>query len=303
MFLHHYEISPFSEKIRLMFGYCNMSWRSVICPSIPPRPGLDPLTGGYRKIPVAQDGADIFCDTRIISSEIANLQNKPLLAKENCDREANDFIDRVDLELFLAAAACISPLQSLRTLLKTNSAIQTARFIQDRVTMMSGSPITAPTARRAKQYLSGHYRELESRLSDSKFLFEEEPCVADFSAYHALWMMHAFGTAPYPKRCTAIDRWYGAMTAFGHGQSQKASSDAAFSAAKQATPRPLPATNVKDSNLGRDVAIQPADYGREQVVGTLLSSTKERWIVARQTHELGTLHVHFPKEGFAIKRI
>jgi hypothetical protein len=29
---------------------------------MPPRPLLDPLTGGYRRVPVLQVGADIYCD-------------------------------------------------------------------------------------------------------------------------------------------------------------------------------------------------------------------------------------------------
>ena len=73
MILHHYPMSPFSEKIRLMFGYADMEWLSVISPESPPRPIVEPLVGGYRRIPVAQSGADIFCDSRLIADEIANL--------------------------------------------------------------------------------------------------------------------------------------------------------------------------------------------------------------------------------------
>jgi len=68
--LHHYDASPFSEKVRLMFGLKAMAWRSVIQPTIMPKPDLVPLTGGYRRIPVLQIGADIFCDTQVILAEI-----------------------------------------------------------------------------------------------------------------------------------------------------------------------------------------------------------------------------------------
>ena len=71
MILHHYEGSPYSEKIRLMFGMTNTRWLSLSSPMRPPRPNLDPLTGGYRRIPVAQIGADIFCDTSLIAGEVA----------------------------------------------------------------------------------------------------------------------------------------------------------------------------------------------------------------------------------------
>ena len=67
---HHYESSPFSEKVRLMFGIRDVAWRSVITPNMMPKPDLTPLTGGYRRAPVMQIGADIFCDTQVILAEI-----------------------------------------------------------------------------------------------------------------------------------------------------------------------------------------------------------------------------------------
>ena len=68
--LHHYDTSPFSEKPRVMFGLKGLAWRSVIQPSIMPKPDLTPLTGGYRRAPVMQIGADIYCDTQIILREL-----------------------------------------------------------------------------------------------------------------------------------------------------------------------------------------------------------------------------------------
>src|ERR1700686_462267 len=69
--LHHYDNSPFSEKARLLFGLKELAWRSVIQPTIMPKPDLVPLTGGYRRIPVMQIGADVYCDTQVILAEIA----------------------------------------------------------------------------------------------------------------------------------------------------------------------------------------------------------------------------------------
>ncbi|MGH7017617.1 MAG: glutathione S-transferase N-terminal domain-containing protein, partial [Caulobacteraceae bacterium] len=69
--LHHYDASPFSEKVRLLLGLHGMAWRSVIQPVIMPKPDLVALTGGYRRIPVLQIGADVFCDTQAILAELA----------------------------------------------------------------------------------------------------------------------------------------------------------------------------------------------------------------------------------------
>jgi len=68
MILYHHALSPYSEKIRAMLGYAGMRWESVIVPEMPPRPQLDRLAGGYRRVPVAQIGADIarsFSETGI----------------------------------------------------------------------------------------------------------------------------------------------------------------------------------------------------------------------------------------------
>ena len=64
--LHHYQTSPFSEKVRLALRMKNLAWASVEIPNMMPKPLLMPLTGGYRKTPVMQIGADIFLDSAMI---------------------------------------------------------------------------------------------------------------------------------------------------------------------------------------------------------------------------------------------
>ena len=68
--LHHFDISPFGEKARLALGLKGLAWRSVQIPLVMPKPDLTALTGGYRKTPVMQIGADIYCDTRRIALEL-----------------------------------------------------------------------------------------------------------------------------------------------------------------------------------------------------------------------------------------
>ena len=76
---HHFDASPFSEKIRLVFGFKQLAWRSVRVSPIMPRPDLMPLTGGYRRTPTMQVGADIYCDTRAILREIEARYPEPTL--------------------------------------------------------------------------------------------------------------------------------------------------------------------------------------------------------------------------------
>src|SRR5258707_15439541 len=74
---HHYWTSPFSEKVRLVFGIKGINWRSVEIPNMMPKPDLMPLTGGYRKTPVMQIGADVYCDTQIIIRELERRYPSP----------------------------------------------------------------------------------------------------------------------------------------------------------------------------------------------------------------------------------
>ena len=75
--LHHYDISPYSEKVRLGLGLKGLAWASVEIPVIMPKPDLTALTGGYRKAPVLQIGADIYCDSQLIMRELERRHPSP----------------------------------------------------------------------------------------------------------------------------------------------------------------------------------------------------------------------------------
>ncbi len=79
LILHHFDYSPFAEKARLLLGFKHLSWSSVQIPMVMPKPELMPLTGGYRKTPVLQIGADIYCDTRLICRELERRFPSPTL--------------------------------------------------------------------------------------------------------------------------------------------------------------------------------------------------------------------------------
>ena len=40
LILHHYPSSPFSEKIRAVLGFKQLAWKSVIIPSVMPKPDV-----------------------------------------------------------------------------------------------------------------------------------------------------------------------------------------------------------------------------------------------------------------------
>jgi len=107
LILHHYPNSPFSEKVRVAFGIKQLAWKSVQIPVIMPKPDLMPLTGGYRKTPVLQVGADIYCDTQLIMLELEKRAPRPPLLPTNAAGEARALAMWVDRNVFWSAVGVV----------------------------------------------------------------------------------------------------------------------------------------------------------------------------------------------------
>jgi glutathione S-transferase len=295
--LHHYALSPFSEKLRLMFGYADLPWQSLLSPEMPPRPNLDPLTGGYRRIPVAQVGADLFCDTRLICDEISALAGKPQLATHQGTASTQAYAADLESTVFWACVLSIPVGVTLKQLVRTIGVWKTLRFLKDRAGVGKNSKMDTPSPKEATQGFQQHLEEMEQRLQ-TKFLFADEPSNADFCAYHTLWFKREVGKLPMPKGLPKVTSWYERMQAFGHSHREEISQAQAFEAARENEPRPLP-DNVSDNvNMGKNVVIKPTDYALDAVSGTLVGCSPTRYIVARRSKAFGTVHVHFPRTGF-----
>ncbi|MDO8719512.1 MAG: glutathione S-transferase N-terminal domain-containing protein, partial [Polaromonas sp.] len=105
LILHHYPTSPFAEKIRLILGYKQIPWKSVLIPAIMPKPDVLALTGGYRKTPVLQIGADIYCDSALIADVLEHIQPRPTLYPEPSKGMARTLAQWADTTLFWTAMA------------------------------------------------------------------------------------------------------------------------------------------------------------------------------------------------------
>src|ERR1700736_3501687 len=105
--LHHYETSPYAEKIRVALGIKGLAWSSVQIPRIMPKPDLMPLTGGYRKTPVLQVGADIYCDTQLMMLEIEKRSPEKPLLPVGQEGEARALAMWIDRNIFWAAVGVV----------------------------------------------------------------------------------------------------------------------------------------------------------------------------------------------------
>ncbi len=179
LILHHYDTSPFSEKVRLLFGAKGLAWRSVIQPTIMPKPDLVPLTGGYRRIPVMQIGADVFCDTQVIMAELVRRTGDRDLEKGG-GFAVNFWADRL---FFQPAVAVIFG----------EIGDNVPKAFKDDREKLSGRPFDTAAMKAAGPPMQAQWRAhaawIEGALGDQPFLAGDKPAIADFAAYMNIWFM------------------------------------------------------------------------------------------------------------------
>jgi glutathione S-transferase len=55
--------------------------------------------------------------------------------------------------------------------------------------------------------------------------------------------------------------------------------------------------------LGSAVVIAADNFGLEPTVGELIAATRHRYTLRRTDDRAGTVHVHFPRVGFTLKKV
>src|ERR1700730_5894277 len=234
--LHHYETSPYAEKIRVAFGIKGLAWSSVEIPRIMPKPDLMPLTGGYRKTPVMQIGADIYCDTQLILRELDARHPEPPL---------NPHAGMGDSLAWWAEKAMFTPSVIVGF---ANIVDQLPdSFKQDRA-KFSGRNFDPAAMKASLPYqldqLRAHMGLLDRALADGRnFLLGEQPETPDLAAYHCVWFVqrNAGKTAAPLGEFRRLLAWAERIAAIGHGRRSELSSQRALEIAKEATPAPAPA--------------------------------------------------------------
>ena len=294
---HQYDSSPFSEKVRVCLGIKGIDWGAVDEPVIMPKPELIALTGGYRRIPVMQIGADIYCDSQLIVRELERRFPTPTLfpgGDVGLGQATGLWTDRT---VFLAAVAIIFGGLGDQV---------PAAFIKDREAL-SGRPFDTAAMRAAAPHMTmqlrAHAALLSEQLGDSRaFLTGDRPGLADANAYYNLWFIRS----AYPPAAATfetlpdISDWMERVRAIGHGQPSEVPRAEALRIAREAEPAHIAADPNPDALIGQLVAVSADDYGRDQVRGTLVGASEHQLTVLRTDPDLGDIAVHFPRIGFAI---
>ena len=304
LILHHYPTSPFAEKIRLILGYKNLSWKSVIIPMISPKPDLVALTGGYRKTPVLQIGADIYCDTALICDVLEHLQPEPSIYPAPSKGMGRTLAHWADNTLFWTAMAYNMQPKGFAQLFGKAPPEAGQAFGEDRKAMNLGIARLRP-ADAAAAYKS-YLRRISDMLDDWPFLLGDVPCVADFAMYHPLWFTRTRTSvlADIFDATPAVLAWLDRMAAIGHGQLEKFSALDAIAVAAAATPAPLHDDLFQDEHgiaLGSRVLVSGESFGPEPTEGELIAATRMHYTLRRTDERAGTVHVHFPRIGYQLK--
>ena len=197
--LHHYAASPFAEKVRVALGLKQAGWKSVDIPNVMPKPDLMPLSGGYRKTPVMQIGADIYCDTQLIMLELERRLPTPSLLPRGREGEVRAIAMWADRQIFSPAVGVVMsqiPIEG-----RFGEA-----FKKDR-SEFSGRTFDPERLRAALPLVRDQTYALlslaETMLADGrKFLLGAEPCLADCALYNPVWFIQQqLGAAAAPSCC------------------------------------------------------------------------------------------------------
>ena len=313
LILHHYATSPFSEKVRLVLGHKGLTWRSVVVPMIMPKPDVVALTGGYRRTPFLQIGADIYCDSALMCRVLDRLHPQPPLYPHT-DRGVAEIVAQwADSALFWAAVpyamrAGGGPMIMARAEPEHDTGLplpeRLKAFGADRAAMMAGARGGGPAD--LKVQLLTYLDRLEHMLGDGRpFLLGALVSIADFSTAQSIWFIRmappvAELLKPYPK----VLAWHDRIEAAGHGSPRHMTSGEALQIAQASAGSCAPAEfdATQGFAAGDEVLVTPTDYAHDPVAGRLVGLDAGEVVVERSDARAGTVHVHFPRIGFQIKK-
>ncbi|RSL69282.1 hypothetical protein CEP53_002287 [Fusarium sp. AF-6] len=298
--LHNFQTSPFGEKVRLILGLKSLQWKSIDAELILPKPNLTALTGGYRKTPVMQIGADIYCDSRLIADELEERYPHPTIYPGGSRGLCVALSEWSDRPLHISSSGLA---------IGANKRDFPESLMTDRKKFFEGfmdiEDIEAEVPH-LKSQLRAHAALIEEQLADGRhFWLGEEPSLADFHAYVEIWTVRAFvpSATEILSGFTKMEEWEDRVKQIGHGEMTPGTVEEAHEAARVSTG--LPGRGVEVDNFlgllkGDLVTVVPDDYGKEPVVGRLVTLSLREVAVERDDALVGNVTVHFPRIGYRI---
>jgi glutathione S-transferase len=298
LILHHYDVSPYSEKVRLIFGLKGLAWRSVQIPMVMPKPDYTELTGGYRRTPMLQIGADIYCDSKLCAQVIERLHPEPSLFPHG-DAATVWGLSRWAETSFMMGVLIFFG----------EGGLFDEAFVADRKQMAPGldeERVKRLVPAKLLQ-LSQNLERLESQLADGRaFLLGASASLADLAAFHATNFMKAHPkTAAVVSPLPHLNAWLDRVAAIGHADRKEMESAESIAIAHDSVPAAFEgeSTPLPDGlAYGDAVVVMPEEVGSGPVRGTLEPSDVHEIAIRRTTERAGELVVHFPREDYLVLR-
>ncbi len=300
--LHHYPFSSFSEKVRTALGFKGLAWHSVEIAGLPPRPLLNPLTGGYRRAPVLQVGADIYCDTNAILPALDRLRPGTTLYPTGSEGVAQGLGFAWERQMWVP---------TIGVLVHYIGEHIPPEFVKDRkeayLMIDISKEAMAPQFEQHVQFVRAQLGWLKEALKTRPFLFGEAPSAADLACWQTLWLLRK--NCP-PEVDALLDLaplvpWYDRIAAIGHGAPTAMTAEQAFEAARATQPAPVnhlsPNGDPGGLKAGCPVTVTPDDNARVPVSGTLVAAGDHQIVIHRKDAQAGDLHLHFPRVGFDVR--
>ena len=308
LILHHYPVSPFAEKARAMLGFKKLAWKAVRIPMLLPKPDVVALTGGYRRTPILQIGADVYCDTALIARVLERVAPAPTLFPYGDRIEGRAMSHFADHVLFnITVPIGFQPNGMMKLFHPEMTAETLAAFGKDRAAMRQGGTVRRGPLSECRANVAQLVPGIEAQLASRPFLLGASPSECDFALYHVLWPVWKVAStrallAAFPKTIAFVER----MSGFGEIKpAGEITSAEALQIAKKSKPTPIErpeAIETEGISLGDTVQVMPIDYGLDPVKGELAHCSAQEIAVRRTDPRAGTVVVHFPRFGYQVSK-
>lgn len=307
LILHHYPVSPFAEKVRAMLGFKGLAWKSVRIPMMMPKPDVVALTGGYRRTPILQIGADVYCDTSLIARVLERAAPAPTLFPYGDRLEGRAMSHFADSVLFnITVPVGFQPGGMMKLFHPEMTAETLAEFGKDRAAMRQGGTVRRGPLSECRASMALLLPGIEAQLASRPFLLGASASECDFALYHVLWPLWKVPAIrllldPYPKTVAFVQR----MIEFAQGKATEITSAQALEVAKKSKSAAIKHPEAFEADgiaLGDQVQVMPVDYGFDPVKGELVQCSPGEIAVRRSDPRAGTVVVHFPRFGYQVSR-
>lgn len=302
LILHHYPQSPVAEKVRTVLGFKDLSWRSVEIPRLPPKPELMPLTGGYRRTPVLQIGADIYCDSQCIIRELQRRHPEPTLYPGRSGGMPWAVSRWTDGPLFKNVIAVV---------MGDDPDALPADFARDRGRLYFGPDYDLHALHASLPHLlaqlRGQLKWIDERLEGGRqFILGGEPGLPDALCYYLVWFVRGrYAKGPdLLSEFANLEAWEARVRAIGHGNPSELSASDALAIANAAAPDRSELIDPLDPQrltaAMRVQVVPEGDSGDPPVIGRVLRATIDQIAILRTDPKVGDVAVHFPRVGYQV---